>query len=82
MCILKLLVAFVVNYKINHRLCSLDKISDMKVVSTLSLRGVREAVLQTGRQVKNMGDKKRNSIMVLPSGEIKKVLSEGNIRYE
>lgn len=71
-----------VNYKINHRLCSLDKISNMGVDSTFSFHGVREAILQAGRQVKNMGDKKRTSIMVLPSGEIKKVLSEGNIRYE
>lgn len=54
----------------------------MGVDSTFSFHGVREAILQAGRQVKNMGDKKRTSIMVLPSGEIKKVLSEGNIRYE
>lgn len=68
MCILKLFVAFVAYYKINHRLCSLDKVSDMGIVSTLSLRGVREATLQVGRQVKNMEDKKRTYIMALPSG--------------
>lgn len=61
MCILKWFVAFVVYYKINCGLCSLDKISDMGIVSTLSLHGFREATYSTSWKAseKYAGQKER-----------------------
>lgn len=67
MCILKWFVACVVYYKLNRRLCSLDKISDLEIVSTLSSVELGKPLLTRQGSKESSGQKERTCIMALPS---------------